>query len=108
LFHGRCSAAASVRPSGLHCGSCGGHYCRHALAIANDACAVHRVRYQDGPVICSPRLHREPDNDAHHPSGDGRVPAMRGCHSPGFAAASRFVDPGRSPVRVASGSGLYL
>jgi hypothetical protein len=31
----------------------------YTLTIANEAFLAHRVRYQDGPDICSLRLHRE-------------------------------------------------
>ena len=41
--------------------------CRYTLAIANDAFLAHRVRYQDGPEICSLRLHRELDANANQP-----------------------------------------
>ena len=32
---------------------------QYTLTIANEAFIAHRVRYQDGPDICSLRLHRE-------------------------------------------------
>jgi hypothetical protein len=37
----------------------GGKSSEYFVTIANDAFVAHRVRYQDGPEICSLRLHRE-------------------------------------------------
>jgi hypothetical protein len=31
----------------------------YTVTIANEAFVSHRARYQDGPIICSMRLHRE-------------------------------------------------
>ena len=31
----------------------------YTVTIANEAFVAHRARYQDGPIICSMRLHRE-------------------------------------------------
>jgi hypothetical protein len=39
----------------------------YTLIIANEAFVSHRARYQDGPDICSLRLHREFANFANHP-----------------------------------------
>jgi hypothetical protein len=41
--------------------------CEYTLTIANEAFESHRARYQDGPDICSLRLHREFRNSANHP-----------------------------------------
>ena len=41
--------------------------CNYTLSIENDAFESHRARYQDGPEICSIRLHRELDAHANHP-----------------------------------------
>lgn len=41
--------------------------CEYALTIANEAFEAHRARYQDGPDICSLRLHRELAANANHP-----------------------------------------
>jgi hypothetical protein len=38
-----------------------------ALTIVNEAFSSHRVRYQDGPDICSGKLHRELTTYANHP-----------------------------------------
>ena len=37
----------------------GGKSSEYFVTIANAAFVAHRVRYQDGPEICSLRLHRE-------------------------------------------------
>lgn len=37
----------------------GGTSCEYFVTIAHAAFVAHRVRYQDGPQICSLRLHRE-------------------------------------------------
>ena len=37
----------------------GGTSTEYFVTIANAAFVAHRVRYQDGPEICSLRLHRE-------------------------------------------------
>ena len=37
----------------------GGTSTEYFVTIANAAFVAHRVRYQDGPDICSHRLHRE-------------------------------------------------
>lgn len=39
----------------------------YSLTIANEAFVSHLVRYQDGPDICSLRLHRELDAHANRP-----------------------------------------
>jgi hypothetical protein len=38
-----------------------------ALTIVNEAFSSHRVRYQDGPDICSLKLHRELATFSNHP-----------------------------------------
>jgi hypothetical protein len=40
----------------------------YTLTIANEAFVSHRVRYQDGPNICSRRLRRELAASVNHPS----------------------------------------
>lgn len=40
----------------------------YTVTIANEAFVSHRVRYQDGPNICSRRLHRELAANATDPS----------------------------------------
>ena len=40
---------------------------QYTLTVANEAFVSHRARYQDGPEICSLRLHRELDTHANHP-----------------------------------------
>ena len=46
----------------------GGKYSEYFVAIANAAFLAHRVRYQDGPEICSLRLHREFSVRTDHPA----------------------------------------
>ena len=45
----------------------GGTSTEHFVTIANAAFVAHRVRYQDGPEICSLRLHREFASRTDHP-----------------------------------------
>lgn len=45
----------------------GGASTEYFVTIANAAFVAHRVRYQDGPEICSLRLHREFASRADHP-----------------------------------------
>ena len=45
----------------------GGKSCEYFVTIANAAFVAHRVRYQDGPDICSLRLHREFAAGSEHP-----------------------------------------
>jgi len=45
----------------------GGTSTEYFVTIANAAFVAHRVRYQDGPDICSLRLHREFASRADHP-----------------------------------------
>ena len=45
----------------------GGKSSEYFVTIANDAFVSHRVRYQDGPEICSLRLHREFASRTDHP-----------------------------------------
>jgi len=40
---------------------------QYTLTIANEAFLSHRVQYQDGPNICSLRLHRELAAGSDHP-----------------------------------------
>lgn len=44
-----------------------GTFTEYFVTIANAAFVAHRVRYQDGPDICSLRLHREFAARADHP-----------------------------------------
>jgi len=39
----------------------------YTVSIANEAFLSHRVSYQDGPIICSQRLHRELATNATEP-----------------------------------------
>jgi hypothetical protein len=45
----------------------GGTSTEYFVTIANAAFVAHRVRYQDGPEICSLRLHREFAARTEHP-----------------------------------------
>jgi len=45
----------------------GGKSSEYFVTIANAAFVAHHVRYQDGPEICSLRLHREFATGADHP-----------------------------------------
>ena len=45
----------------------GGTSTEYFVTIANAAFVAHRVRYQDGPEICSRRLHREFASRTDHP-----------------------------------------
>jgi hypothetical protein len=45
----------------------GGTSTDYFVTIANAAFLAHRVRYQDGPDICSLRLHREFATQTDHP-----------------------------------------
>jgi hypothetical protein len=40
----------------------------YILTISNEAFLSHKVRYQDGPYICSLRLYRELAEAANHPA----------------------------------------
>ena len=44
-----------------------GESTEYFVTIANAAFVEHRVRYQDGPDVCSLRLHREFTTQADHP-----------------------------------------
>jgi len=46
----------------------GGTSTEYFVTIANAAFMAHRVRYQDGPDICSLRLHREFASGTDHPT----------------------------------------
>lgn len=64
--------------------------------IANEAFVAHRVRYQDGPGICSLRLHREFAAGSDHPPSthlsvtDAELAGYKEAHTPkskpGFSA----------------------
>jgi hypothetical protein len=59
-----------------------------ALTIVNEAFSSHRVRYQDGPDICSLKLHRELTTYANHPPqthyriSELELDEYRGSHAP--------------------------
>ena len=58
------------------------------VTIANAAFVAHRVRYQDGPDICSLRLHREFAARADHPPStrfsvtDAELAEYTSAHAP--------------------------
>lgn len=58
------------------------------LTIANEAFTSHRARYQDGPDICSLKLHRELATHAshllktHHRISDEELKDYRNAHAP--------------------------
>ena len=58
------------------------------VTIANAAFVAHRVRYQDGPDICSLRLHREFADRADHPPStrfsvtDAELAEYTNAHAP--------------------------
>ena len=66
----------------------GGTSTEYFVSIANAAFAAHRVRYQDGPEICSLRLHREFSAGANHPSStrfsvtDAELAEYTNAHAP--------------------------
>ena len=59
-----------------------------ALTIVNEAFSSRRIRYQDGPDICSLKLHRELAAFANHPRqthyriSEGELDEYRNAHSP--------------------------
>ena len=67
------------------------------LTIVNEAFCSHRVRYQDGPNICSLKLHRELATFANHPPrthyriSEVELDEYRDSHAP--KAASGFHPP---------------
>ena len=58
------------------------------VTIANEAFAMHRVRYQDGAEICSLRLHRELAAGSDHPPAshlsvtDAELADYKEAHAP--------------------------
>ena len=68
-----------------------------ALTIVNEAFSSRRVRYQDGPDICSLKLHRELATSANHPPqthyriSEGELDEYRDSHAP--KAAGGFHPP---------------
>jgi hypothetical protein len=68
-----------------------------ALTIVNEAFSSHRVRYQDGPDICSLKLHRELTTFSNHPPqthyriSEVELNEYRDSHAP--KAASGFHPP---------------
>jgi hypothetical protein len=65
-----------------------GAFSEYFVTIANDAFVAHRVRYQDGPQICSLRLQREfADRTDHPPSTrfsvtDAELADYKEAHAP--------------------------
>jgi len=59
-----------------------------ALTIVNEAFSSHRVRYQDGPDICSLKLRRELATFSNHPPqthyriSEGELAEYRDSHAP--------------------------
>jgi hypothetical protein len=68
-----------------------------ALTIVNEAFSSHRVRYQDGPDICSLKLRRELATFANQPPqthyriSEAELDEYRNSHAP--KAASGFHPP---------------
>lgn len=66
----------------------GGTSTEYFVSIANAAFVAHRVRYQDGPEICSLRLHREFAARADHPPStrfsvtDAELAEYANAHAP--------------------------
>lgn len=66
----------------------GGASSDYFVTIANAAFAAHRVRYQDGPDICSLRLHREFAARTDHPPStcfpvsDAELTEYTNAHTP--------------------------
>ena len=66
----------------------GGTSTEYFVTIANAAFVAHRVRYQDGPEICSLRLHREFAVRTDHPPStrfsvtDGELAEYTNAHAP--------------------------
>jgi hypothetical protein len=76
----------------------GGTSTEYFVTIANAAFLGHRVRYQDGPEICSLRLHREFASQTEHPPStrfsvtDAELAEYMEAHAP-------KPRPGASPFR---------
>lgn len=66
----------------------------YTVTIANEAFVSHRVQYQDGPEVCSLRLHRELAGGPSHPVAaqfcvtDSELVDYQSNHSP--KAAKKF------------------
>jgi hypothetical protein len=66
-----------------------------ALTIVNEAFNTRRVRYQDGPDICSLRLHRElatfanQPPETHYRISEVELDAYRNAHAPKAANGFR-------------------
>jgi hypothetical protein len=66
----------------------GGKSSEYFVTIANAAFVAHRVRYQDGPEICSLRLHRELAARTDHPPStcfpvtDAELAEYTNAHTP--------------------------
>ena len=65
-----------------------GAFSEYFVTIANEAFIAHRVRYQDGPGICSLRLHREFAAGSDHPPSshlsvtDAELADYKEAHTP--------------------------
>jgi hypothetical protein len=66
----------------------GGKSSDYFVTIAKDTFVANRVRYQDGPEICSPRLHREFAVRTDHPTStrfsviDAELAEYMNAHAP--------------------------
>jgi hypothetical protein len=66
----------------------GGTSTEYFVTMANAAFVAHRVRYQDGPEICSLRLHREFAGRTDHPPStrfsltDAELAEYMNAHAP--------------------------
>ena len=66
----------------------GGESSEYFVTIANDAFVAHRVRYQDGPDVCSLRLRREFTTQTDHPPStcfsvtDAELADYKEAHTP--------------------------
>lgn len=65
-----------------------GESSNYFVTIPNEAFSSHRARYQDGPAICSIRLHREFASQADHPPAstfpvtDAELADYKDAHTP--------------------------
>jgi hypothetical protein len=72
-----------------------------AITIVNEAFTSHRLSYQDGPNICSLKLHRElatfSNNppETHYRISEGELAEYRDAHSPKAARSFRPQKPQR-------------
>ena len=80
----------------------GGDSSNYFVTIPNEAFSSHRARYQDGPAICSIRLHREFDSQVDHPPSctfsvtDAELADYKDAHTPkakpSYAPSSKDED----------------